>query len=199
MRPRGRWAVAAGGVLAFGLVAGWLHGDDGGLRASIGNVSAPWLFIAIIPAWWSGSSARGALLGAATTLVALVGFYVGLTATMYGHLGTAHGLIPSFSLVLSANRIWFAAGLISGPLGGALAGYLGTRHRPTWLGVMLGALMVGEVVLVAVLQNLTLPIVRIGWGASDPRVYVPEALLGALTIGVVVVTQTIRGRRALRD
>lgn len=185
--------------MAFGLVAGWLHGNDGGLRASIGNVSAPWLFVAIIPAWWAGSSARGALLGATTTLVALVGFYIGLTATMYGHLGTTHGLISSFSLVLSANRIWFAAGLLSGPLGGALAGYLGARRRPAWLGVLLGALMVGEVALVAVLQNLTLPIVRIGWGAWDPRVYLPEARLGALTIAVVVAERAIRARSALRD
>ncbi|HWU32806.1 MAG TPA: DUF6518 family protein, partial [Marmoricola sp.] len=75
------------GALAFGVAAGWLHGNEGGLRAALANVVAPWLFVAIIPAWWAGSAIRGAILGTVATMVALLGYYLALTAAMFGHLG----------------------------------------------------------------------------------------------------------------
>jgi len=182
-----KWSIITVGALTFGLLAGWLHGNNGGLRGSIGNVSAPWLFVAIVPAWWAGSAMRGALQGTLTTFVALLGFYISLTASMYGHLGNIHGLLPSFERVINTNLIWFAAGLISGPVCGALAAIMGARLQQTWLGITIGALMVGEVIVVAAIQNVTLPIVHVGWAANDARVSSTEVLLGVLVIALATV------------
>src|SRR5690348_10643951 len=102
-----------------------------------------------------GSSLRSCLPGgpvrqpaercSARLLVALVGFYVGLTTTMYGHLGEVTGEVTgvpqSFRFVLGANRIWFAAGLMSGPGCGLVSGFLGARLRTVWLTLLLGLLL----------------------------------------------------------
>jgi len=60
---------------AFGVAAGLFKGNDAGLRGGIGNLSAPWLLVALFPALHCRSVLRGALLGLASTLVALAGFY----------------------------------------------------------------------------------------------------------------------------
>lgn len=183
MSVRGRYLVAITGALAFGLVAGLVHGNDGGLRAAFGNLSAPWLIVALIPGWFSGSALRGAAVGTAATLVALVGFYIALAATMYGHLGAVHGLVHSFTFVLTANRVWFAAGLMSGPVCGSVAGLLGRRLPSSWLAVAVGALMVGEIAVVTDVQGLRVPILNIQWGGgSDLRGYEFEAALGLLLL-----------------
>lgn len=180
---RGRFFLTIAGALAFGIVAGMVHGNDGGLRAEFGNLSAPWLIVALVPGWFSGSALRGMAFGATSTLVALAGFYVGLTATMYGHLGAIHGLVASFVLVLRANQVWFAAGLISGPVCGGAAGLLATRVAATWLAVVLGFLMVGEVAVVAGVQGLQVPGIRLRWGgATDLRGYWCEAALGLVIL-----------------
>jgi hypothetical protein len=180
---RGRFVLVIAGALAFGIVAGLVHGNDGGLRAEFGNLSAPWLFVALVPAWFSGSALRGMAFGTAATLVALVGFYVGLTAMMYGHLGAIHGLGASFAFVLRANQVWFAAGLISGPVCGAIAGLLGTRLATTWLAVALGSLMVGEIAVVTGVQGVEVPGLHLRWGgSSDLRGYWIEAALGLLVL-----------------
>jgi hypothetical protein len=179
---------------AFGLMAGLVHGNTGGLRAAIGNVSTPWLLVALIPAWRARSVVRGVLIGTAATLTALVGFYVGLTISMYGHLGDVHGVVRSFAYVLVANRIWFAAGLVSGPLCGALAATLGARWGLHWLLAMSGALMIAEIAVAAMVQAVELPLVHASWGVSDWRGYEVQAALGLL---VVAATPWV-ARRAAR-
>jgi hypothetical protein len=183
VRGRRGYLLAIGGALAFGLVAGLVHGNDGGIRAAFGNLSAPWLVVALIPGWYSGSALRGAVLGTAATLVALVGFYVALTATMFGHLGEVHGVLTSFTFVLTANRIWFAAGLLSGPVCGAVAGLLGRRFSGRWLAAAVGALMLAEIAVVTGVQGLEVPILHLRWGGgSDLRGYALEAALGLLVL-----------------
>ncbi len=195
MSIRSRFLLVIAGALSFGIVAGLVHGNDGGLRAEFGNLSAPWLFVALVPGWFSGSGLRGMAFGTAATLVALVGFYVGLTATMYGHLGEIHGLVASFAFVLRANQVWFAAGLISGPVCGSIAGCLGTRIATTWLPVALGSLMVGEIAVVTGVQDLEVPGLHLRWGgASDLRGYWFEAALGLL----VLASLAARRLRVLR-
>jgi hypothetical protein len=171
------------GALVFGLAAGLVHGNDGGLRGALGNLSAPWLVVALFPGWFSGSALRGAAFGAMATIVALVGFYITLTATMYGHLGAIHGFVPSLTFVLRANQVWFVAGLFSGPLCGTLAGLLGRRLARSWLAMGLGALMVGEIIVVRGVQELQVPILHMRWGGgSDLRGYEVEAVLGLLLL-----------------
>lgn len=192
MRIRSRFLLSIAGALVFGLLAGLVHGDHGGLRAAVGNLSAPWLFVALVPAWWVGSAVRGAVLGTTATIVALLGFYIGFTATMYGHLGEIHGVVHSFEGVLGANRIWFAAGLMSGPVCGAISGFLGARLGTDWLAAALGALLVGEIVAVRAVQSVELPLLRLRWVTSDWRGYEVEVTLGLLLLAALLV-------RRLRD
>lgn len=182
MSKLARTALVITGAAAFGLLAGLIHGNDGGLRATIGNLSTPWLLVALVPAWWARSAVRGALIGGVTTLVALVGFYVGLTMTMYGHLGEIHGPLHSLGYVLAANRIWLAAGFVSGPVCGVLAAVLGARRGPHWLLAVSGVLMMAELAAVALVQGAELPVIHAGWGVSDWRGYQAEAALGLLAM-----------------
>jgi hypothetical protein len=179
---QGRFLLSVAGALVFGLLVGLVHGNHGGLRAAFGNLSAPWLFVALVPAWWAGSAVRGALLGTSATLVALAGFYASLTATMYGHLGETHGVVQSFVFVLEANRIWFAAGLMSGPVCGTVSGFFGARLRTAWLAAVLGVLLIGEIVVVRGLQGVELPPLHLRWTAADWRAYEIEATLGLLLL-----------------
>lgn len=82
MTLRGRFLPAIAGALVFGILAGLVHGNDGGLRAAFGNLSAPRLIVALVPGWFSGPALRGAAFGTAATLVALLRFYVGLTSAI---------------------------------------------------------------------------------------------------------------------
>jgi hypothetical protein len=103
--------------------------------------------------------------------------------------------LASFVFVLQANQIWFEAGLMSGPVCGTIAGFLGRRLSPTWLAVALGALMVCEVAVVTGAQGRELPILHLRWGgASDLRGYGFEAGVGAL----VLVTLAARRLRIAR-
>lgn len=136
-------------ALAFGLFAGWCHGNDGGLGAAFANLIAPWLLVAAIPAWWARSPISGALIGLMSTMLALVGFYLGLTAEMYGHLGNVHGLLASLRTVNAANKIWYEAGLVSGPLCGLLAALLRRRMGAAWLWGWIGFALLSEFVIAA--------------------------------------------------
>jgi hypothetical protein len=71
-----RKRVLTGLLLAalFGVAAGLFKGNEIGLRAEIGNLSAPWLLVAFLPALSAGSVARGGATGLASTLLALLGF-----------------------------------------------------------------------------------------------------------------------------
>lgn len=190
-----RVVIAIGGTLLFGMLAGWLHGNEGGLRAALANVIAPWLFVAIIPAWWAGSTIRGAVLGTATTMAALLGYYLALTAEMFGHLGNTHGFTHSLTVVVLANKIWFIAGLMSGPVCGAIAGYFGARLEYTWLALGLGLLMIGEAAAVFAMHNGFVPVLGARWGASDPRAYLPEVMLGLLAL--VAATSSTRSSKTV--
>ena len=89
---------------AFGVAAGLFKGNDPGLRGGIGNLSAPWLLVALFPALHCRSVMRGALLGLASTLVALAGFYTALTAVLAGQLGGGGHLTELFVEVVPARR-----------------------------------------------------------------------------------------------
>jgi hypothetical protein len=198
--------------LAFGVVAGVVAGQSGDgralvsqIRGELGTMSAPWVLVA----WWAGSRAGraslGAVFGLAATLAALVGFYVvsGIVEPM--GRPTVLGDIASWA---SANRVWFEAGLVSGPVFGALGGWWARRRSPS-AAVVVGALLAGEPVVLwvtgalfphGVLAPLTgLPlVVRVvpglglsGAGVVSIAVRVVELLLGL----ALVASATVRRRR----
>jgi len=177
----------------FGLLAGWVHGNDGGLRAASGNLSAPWLLVALVPAWWAGSAVRGAVLGTSLTLVALVlrrhhsddvraprrnpWSRRVIRVRSRGQPGLVRCRTDQRTRVW--DRLWFSSALGFEPRG--------------WL---LGSgLLIGEIVVVLGLQGLELPILHVlRWGASDWRAYEVEATLGLLILAALV-TRELRTTR----
>jgi MFS family permease len=85
-----------------------------------------------------------------TTLAALTGWY--LCATLIEDLG-GHGFVGDLRLEFAANRVWFVAGLISGPLFGVL-GTWWHRTRSLSAGVVAGVLLMGEPIVMALLTLL---------------------------------------------
>ena len=169
---------------AFGVLAGAFKGNETGLRAGMGNLSAPWLLVAFLPALRCRTGLRGAVVGLLSTFVALVGFYATLTIVLSGHLGGG-GYLRELVIEGQANRIYFLAGLVTGPLFGAAGAWIGRRHPSVgWL--VVGGLAAGEIVGVALLQGRQLapPPLHFVWAVTDWTPYVAESLLG---VGILVV------------
>lgn len=186
-----RWARWAAVALVVGLALGLVKGDGDVTRGAIGNLSAPWLLLPWWAAWQSGSWRRGAVIGSAVTLIALIGFYSGMFVYVHDHLGLSTGLFSRWIFVVEANKIWFLAGLISGPVVGALGGVLGQRGRGFWLGLVSGLFLLLEMPVVEAIQGVRLPVVNISWAAGSGLVYAGEAAVGALLIAAVVTRRLI--------
>lgn len=179
-----RPAAALAAALLAGLGLGLLKGDGDPLRAAVGNLSAPWLLMALVPAWWAGSWWRGALVGTAATALGLVGFYGAMTVVLHGHFGGASGWVDEFLHVLVANRIWFGAGLLSGPVLGALGGAVG-RGGPHLLALVAGGFMAAEPAVVAVVSGVRIPVLGVSWATPTWTPYLAQAAVGsALVCGV---------------
>src|SRR5206468_9247000 len=83
---------------------------------------------------------RGALMGAAACLAALVGFYVAEAFVL--DLG-GHPITTNLTLTLGSGRMYFAAGLVCGPVFGAIGG-LQTRFRTAITAAVVGLALIGE-------------------------------------------------------
>jgi hypothetical protein len=169
-------------AVAFGILVGAFKGNDAGMRGAIGNLSAPWLLVAFIPALRCRSLARGAVVGLLTTGVALAAFYATMTVVLAGHLGGG-GYVRELATETAANRVYFLAGLVTGPLFGALGAWVGRTHpRGVWL--VVGGLVAGEIVAVDLLQGHQLmpPPLYLVWGVDDWTPYVAEAIVGVAII-----------------
>ncbi len=194
-----RQRVLTGLLLAglFGVAAGLFKGNEIGLRAEIGNLSAPWLLVAFLPALSAGSMARGAVTGLTSTLLALLGFYAALTGILMDHLGDG-GYVRHFVVEIGANRIYLLAGLVTGPLFGALGAWVGHRfRRNVWL--IVGSLTAGEIAVVALIQGHELLPAPwyFEWSVDDWAAYVAEFALG---VSIVLATLCLRhGPTALRS
>lgn len=133
---------------------------------------------------------HGALTGLVSTLVALASFYAVLTVLLAGHLGGG-GYASEFLVEADANRIYFLAGMVTGPVLGAAGAWIGRRHRPaTWL--VVGSLLSGEILAVALTSGhqLAPSPLYFKWGVADWRPYVAES-----AIGLTVILAGLRQRR----
>jgi Family of unknown function (DUF6518) len=180
-------------AFVVGIALGAFKGDSSGLRGAIGNLSAPWLLVAFLPAVGCRTAVRGAVMGLASTMAALVGFYAALALVLAGHLGGG-GHIREFAVEAGANRIYFLAGLVTGPLLGAIGAWMGRRH-PGMVGLATGTVMAGEILAVALVQGhqIAPPPLYLKWAVDAWPPYVAECALG---LGIIVVTLT---RRRLSD
>jgi hypothetical protein len=136
--------------------------------------------------------ARGAA-GLAATLVALTGFYTGVYAhwRVHEHFGSPwHG----WWFPVDANRVWFEAGVLSGPVAGAVAALAGRRLGWPWLGVAAGLLLLSEPSALHLVRHRHLP--GIVLGVSDRRVEHAAVVAGAVVVGLsAVATQVARVHR----
>jgi len=176
---------------AFGVAVGVFKGNDAGLRGGIGNLSAPWLLVALLPALHCRSVLRGALLGLSSTLVALAGFYAVLTAVLAGQLGGGGHLAELFAEV-DANRVYLVGGIVTGPLLGAIGAWIG-RHQRKSLWLVVGALVAGEILVVALVrghQLLPAPL-YFSWGVPDWTPYLGESM-----VGITIVLAALWRRRS---
>lgn len=179
--------------LLVGLAVGLFKGNSSGdlPRGAIGNLSAPWLLVPAVAAWRAGSWGRGAAIGLAATMVALLGFYAGMTYYVHDHLGLVRdhpgawrSTMQAFWFVVRANRIWFAAGVLSGPFMGAIAGEMGHRLSAAWLWVLAGVVLAGELPVVGLVADVRLPVLGWAWGVTDWTVYGAEAVLGVAVLAL---------------
>lgn len=163
---------------AVGVALGVFKGNETGLRAGIGNLSAPWLLIALLAALRCRSLPQGAVVGFTSTLVALFGFYAALTAVLAGHLGGG-GYLAELQVEVEANRVYLVAGMVTGPIFGAAGAWIGRRHpQSVWL--VVGSLLASEILVVALVQGRQLapPPLYLKWGVDDWTPYIVETLLG---------------------
>src|SRR5262249_5697538 len=135
-----------------------------------------------LPALRCRSVTRGALLGLASTLVALVGFYAALTAVLAGQLGGG-GHAAEFLAETNANRIYFLGGIVTAPVLAAIGAWIG-RRRPEVAGLVAGALVAGEILVVALVrghQLLPAPF-YFSWGVDGWAPYVGECVAGVAVV-----------------
>jgi hypothetical protein len=189
-----RLASALLAAAALGILVGAVKGNDAGLRAGIGNLSAPWLLVAFLPSLRCRSVVSGAVTGLLSTGVALAAFYATLTMILAGHLGGG-GYVREVGVETAANRVYLLAGVVTGPLFGALGAWVGRRHpRGVWL--VVGGLVAGEIVAVDLLQGHELmpPPLYFVWGVDDWTPYVAEAI-----VGVAIIVAALWHRSAHRS
>src|SRR5919204_248091 len=81
------WLLVAG--LVFGALVAVMKGQDVDARNALGNTSAPWVVVPFLAGMRYRRVWHGALVGVATTMAALLGFYVAEAAVL--DLGTQPG------------------------------------------------------------------------------------------------------------
>lgn len=194
MSKRGliRMAVVLAAALGFGLADSLFKGDYAGLRGGIGNLAAPWIVLPLACAALAvpGRPGRGAVVGLSTTVVALVGFYVANTFVLgLTPHSSLNALIQSFEL----NGVWFKAGVLSGPLMGALGAWAIQRGRFPITAIAAGAMLL-EPIAVWLYIHLGLG-EAFAPGNSDWReAYTLEAVAG---IAAALVLWGVHGRRRI--
>ena len=171
---------------AFGVAAGLFTGDGATLRSGIGNLSAPWLLVALLPALRCRSAARGGLLGCATTVAALAGFYAAKTLVLAGQNGGG-GLLREFLVEAGANRLYFVIGIVTGSLFGAVGAWTG-RRDPRHAGLLAGGLLAGEIAVVAAVQGHQLlpAALYFNWAVSSWDPYIGECAVGAAIVAATL-------------
>jgi len=179
------------GATLFGIAVAVLKGGDAGIRDSLGNISAPWLLLPYFAGLTGKGPLRGASLGLMASLAALAGFYVAEAFVL--DLG-GHPVLTNLALTLGAGRMYFAAGVLSGPVMGALGG-LRVRHHRMLTAAVVGLALAGEPLAVfAWLGSQSMSPADTGLVVSYQALWVGELTLGvALALGILV--KSLPGRR----
>jgi hypothetical protein len=208
LRNYGKVIVTLAAAFTFGAIDQYLGALQSSLLTEVSVMSAPWLLVPFLGGASQAGPRRAAFLGLAATWLSVLAYVIATISPLEGtHLGARPaGLIGSwnqlsahlFLVTLGSQRLWFAGGLISGPLYGWL-GYW-WRTRRSWAAALLAAL---PLLLEPIAWWLA---ARSGLGhVSGPfqgTLYSPaalaEAAFGLILTGVVVM-KLARGRARPRS
>jgi hypothetical protein len=127
--------IALSAAVAFGAIDQYLGSLNSSFLTEVSGMSAPWLLIPFLAGAWQSSPRRAALTGLAATWLAVLAYVAMIISPVegthlgpppVGHIGTWTQLTPQLFLAsLSSQWLWFAGGLIAGPL----YGWFGYRWR----------------------------------------------------------------------
>jgi hypothetical protein len=172
-----RVALIIASSVIFGIAMAWIKGNGAGLSDAVGNISALWLLLPFLAGAAAGSHRPivGAFFGLVATLAALTGFYFAESFVL--DLGQ-HPWLTDLSLTMGAIRYYAAAGILTGPLFGALG--LWWRQRRSVVAASLIA-----VAFVLEPAAWWLYGIQIDGGAAYPVPAYPALWLAEITIGVV--------------
>jgi hypothetical protein len=178
--PARKLALLLLGSVAFGVIMAVIKGQDAGVRDALGNLSAPWIVIPFLAATRCSSIWRATLVGIATTLASLLGFYVAEAAIL--DLGP-HPWYIDLKLTAGSVNIYEKFGVFSGALYGALGGLWATR-RSVLAAAAVGLAFVCEPAITLVTSRAGL------WGGGGlldyPWLWVAEILIGVGAIAYVL-------------
>ena len=171
-------------ALVFGVGMSVLHGSAGGLRAQIGNVSAPWLLLPLVAGAVAGEQhlGRGALVGGVASLVALIAFYI---SNIYVLDFRGHAWPVEVGLTLRSGAYFIRIGLVSGPAFGAL-GAAGRRRHSVAIGLLAAGLFVLEP-LAWLVYFWSGPGPGTVGMLTYPAVWVTESIVGLVACSVIVL------------
>src|SRR3954449_2619158 len=175
-------------ALVFGAAIAVSKGQDAGFRDALGNLSAPWVLVPFVAGTRAPGPWRGALLGVAVTLLALLGFYVAEAAVL--DLGR-HPWWVDLQLTVKWN-VYDSWGIASGMLYGTL-GALWSARRSAVAGVAVGLAFVAE-------PAITFLLARAGiWDAELLHytwLWAAEVTAGACAIVYALKLRRPQARRA---
>ncbi|MFB6959388.1 hypothetical protein ACFCYB_20765 [Streptomyces sp. NPDC056309] len=175
-------------AFVFGVTAALLKGTEDSVRQVYGNMSAPWLMLAFLPARRARGILRGMAVGTIATMLGLAGFY--LATGLISGLGD-HGLLGDLRLEFAHNLHWFEFGLISGPVLGALGGWSARSRYAAPLAVAGLFLALEPAVVLGVTRLPAVNGALLNWGVQPVVPYLLEALLG-VALGVLGLMRLAR-------
>jgi hypothetical protein len=176
-------------ALAFGAAIAVIKGQDVGFRDALGNMSAPWVLVPFVAGMRARGLWRGALLGLAVTLLALLGFYVAEAAVL--DLGS-HPWWVDLQLTVKWN-LYDSWGIVSGLLYGSL-GALWSARRSLVAGVAVGVVFLGEPVVAFLLAHAGI------WDAELLHytwLWVAEVIAGTAAVACALTLRQPHTRRTI--
>lgn len=153
-------------------------------RSDLGNVSATWLLFSLLGGMTARNAARGAIYGLVTVMAALSGFYLAEAWVLRD--AWSDGLVSGLMQCFSGGRIWFVLGLLSGPVLGAVGGWLSQRGKATWGWAITGVLFALEPLVITAINRVPLPVLNIQWWYEWSAVSVLEIAAGVACLMVWV-------------
>lgn len=207
--PAGRGAVmgvvvALAVAFAFGAVDQYLGALHFPFLTEVSGMSAPWLLVPFLAGAFQAGVRRAAVVGFGATWLAVLAYVLMIVSPWEGtHLGPRPaGLVGSwnqltlhlFLVTVASQWLWFAAGLVTGPV----YGWLGYRWH-AWGSAAAALVAVAPVMLESAARWLVASLAPanlnglISFSPSIRPAALAETVLG-LALTVALITATVRAR-----